>query len=84
MLRFSGDSWVQVQAPDGRTIEKGLLPAGTTRSYSAGEVGRVTLGNASAVVVQQGDHPQDLTPFRRANVARFTVSSDGSLSPVRD
>ena len=84
VLRFSGDSWVQVQAPDGRTLEKGLLPAGTTRSYSAGEVGRVTLGNASAVVVQQGDRPQDLTPFRRANVARFTVSSDGSLSPVRD
>ena len=84
VLRFSGDSWVQVQAPDGRTLEKGLLPAGTTRSYSAGEVGRVTLGNASAVVVQQGDRPQDLAPFRRANVARFTVSSDGSLSPVRD
>jgi cytoskeleton protein RodZ len=84
VLRFSGDSWVQVQAPDGRTIEKGLFPAGTTRSYAAGEVGRVTLGNASAVVVQQGDAPQDLTPFRRANVARFTVSSDGSLSPVRD
>jgi cytoskeleton protein RodZ len=83
-LRFSGDSWVQVQAPDGRTLEKGLLPAGTTRSYAAGEVGRVTLGNASAVVVQQGDRPQDLTPFRRANVARFTVSSDGSLAPVRD
>jgi len=84
VLHFSGDSWVQVQAPDGRTLEKGLLPAGTTRSYAAGEVGRVTLGNASAVVVQQGDRPQDTTPFRRANVARFTVSSDGSLSPVRD
>jgi len=72
------------QAPDGRTLEKGLLPAGTSRSYAAGEVGRVTLGNASAVVVQQGDRPQDLTPFRRANVARFTVSSDGSLAPVGD
>jgi cytoskeleton protein RodZ len=83
-LRFSGDSWVQVQAPDGRTLEKGLLAAGTTRSYAAGEVGRITLGNASAVVVQQGDRAQDLTPFRRANVARFQVSSDGSLAPVRD
>ena len=84
VLRFSGDSWVQVQAPDGRTLEQGLLPAGTTRTYVAGEVGRVTLGNASAVVVQHGDRAQDLTPFRRANVARFTVSSDGSLTPVRD
>jgi cytoskeleton protein RodZ len=84
VLRFAGDSWVQVQAPDGRTLEQGLLPAGTTRTYVAGEVGRVTLGNASAVVVQQGDRAQDLAPFRRANVARFTVSSDGSLAPVRD
>ncbi|MGO4549847.1 helix-turn-helix domain-containing protein [Lysobacter sp. 2RAF19] len=84
VLRLTGDSWVQVQSPDGRTIEKGLLPAGTMRSYAAGEVGRVTLGNASAVVVQQGDRPQDLTAFRRANVARFTVSSDGSLAPVGD
>jgi cytoskeleton protein RodZ len=84
VLRLTGDSWVQVQSPDGRTIEKGLLPAGTTRTYVAGEVGRVTLGNASAVVVQQGDAATDLTPFRRANVARFQVSSDGSLAPVRD
>ena len=84
VLRLTGDSWVQVQAPDGRTIEKGLLSAGTTRSYAAGEVGRVTLGNASAVVVQQGDRQQDTAPFRRANVARFTVSSDGSLAPVGD
>ena len=84
VLRLTGDSWVQVQAPDGRTLEQGLLPAGTTRTYVAGEVGRVTLGNASAVVVQQGDRAQDLAPFRRANVARFTVSSDGSLAPVRD
>ncbi|KGQ19014.1 Membrane protein [Lysobacter dokdonensis DS-58] len=84
VLRLTGDSWVQVQAPDGRTIEKGLLSAGTMRSYAAGEVGRVTLGNASAVVVQQGDRAQDLAPFQRANVARFTVSSDGSLAPVRD
>jgi cytoskeleton protein RodZ len=83
-LRFSGDSWIQVQAPDGRTLEKSLVLAGSTRTYVAGEVGRVTLGNASAVAVQQGDRAQDLTPFRRANVARFQVSSDGSLAPVRD
>jgi len=83
-LRFSGDSWVQVIAPDGRTLEQGLLPAGQMRNYAAGEVGRVVLGNSTAVVVQQAGQPLDLTPFRRANVARFTVSSDGSLAPVAD
>ena len=83
-LRFAGDSWVHVLSPDGRTLEEGLLPAGQTRSYAAGEVGRVVLGNSTAVVVQQGGQVRDLAPFRRANVARFTVSSDGSLAPVSD
>jgi cytoskeleton protein RodZ len=84
VMRLTGDSWVQVQAPDGRTIEKGILTAGMVRTYAPGEVGRITLGNAAAVIVQQGSRPQDLAPYRRANVARFTVSSDGSLAPVRD
>ena len=81
-LHFNGDSWVQVVAPDGRTLEQGLLPAGTTRSYAAGEVARVVLGNADAVSVERAGRTLDLGPFRRANVARFTVSSDGSLAPV--
>ena len=83
-LRFSGDSWVQVIAPDGRTLEQGLVPAGETRSYAAGEVGRVVLGNSTAVMVQKAGQSLDLAPFRRANVARFTVSSDGSLAPAVD
>ena len=83
-LRLSADSWVQVIAPDGRTLEQGLLAAGQSRSYAAGEVGRVVLGNAPAVVVQKGGQPLDLSPFIRANVARFTVSSDGSLAPAVD
>ena len=81
-LHFKGDSWVQVIAPNGRTLEQGLLPAGATRSYAAGEVGRVVLGNADAVSVERAGQALDLGPFRRANVARFTVSSDGSLAPV--
>ncbi len=83
-LRLTADSWVQVIAPDGRTLEQGLLPAGQSRSYAAGEVGRVVIGNADAVAVQHGGQTLDLTPYRRANVARFTVSSDGSLAPVSD
>jgi cytoskeleton protein RodZ len=84
VLRLTGDSWVQVVARDGRTIEKGLMSAGMVKSYPAADVGRVTLGNAAAVVVQRGDRALDTAQFQRANVARFTVSSDGSLAPVRD
>lgn len=80
-LRMTSDSWTEVIAPDGRRLEQGLLPAGTERSYANGEVGRLVIGNASAVEVLQGGRIVDTEPFRRANVARFTVSSDGSLAP---
>lgn len=83
-LRFNGDSWVQVVAPDGRTLEQGLLPAGTTRAYAGGDVARIVIGNAGAVSVEHAGKALDLAPFRRANVARFTVSSDGSLAPVEN
>lgn len=83
-LRFTGDSWVQIVAPDGHSVEEALLKAGDTRSYPASEVGRLVLGNASAVEVRSNGQVRDLAPYMRANVARFTVSSDGSLAPVSD
>lgn len=80
-LRMKGDSWVEIVAPDGRTIEQGLVASGSERHYGSGEVARIVIGNASAVEVLQAGQAVDLQPFRRANVARFTVSSDGSLAP---
>jgi cytoskeleton protein RodZ len=44
----------------------------------------VALGNAGGVEVRRGAEALDLQPFRRANVARFAVSSDGSLQPSSD
>jgi len=83
-LTFKGDSWVEVNAPDGRKVEHALLRAGEERRYALGEVGRVKLGDATAVQVQQAGSTVDLAPYQRANVARFTVSSEGSLAPVVD
>lgn len=83
-ISLSGDSWVQIFAADGRELEQGLLTAGEQRSYAAGEVGRVVLGNVEAVEVKRAGVTIDLQPFSRANVARFTLSSDGSLAPVVD
>lgn len=83
-LSFKGDSWVEVNAPDGRKVEHALLRAGDERRYSQGEVGRIKLGDATAVDVQQAGSTVDLAPYQRANVARFTVSSEGSLAPVVD
>lgn len=81
-LQFNGDSWIDITAPDGTTVEKALLKSGETRSFAPGQVARMVLGNASAVEVQQAGTIVDLSPYQRANVARFTVSSDGSVVPV--
>ncbi|RFP61182.1 helix-turn-helix domain-containing protein [Luteimonas weifangensis] len=83
-LRLRGDSWVEIVARDGRTLEQSLLRAGEQRSYDVDEVGRVVLGDANVVDVRSHGRPADLTPYLRANVARFTVSSDGSLAPAAD
>lgn len=76
-LKFNADSWVQVIGVDGDVIESGLVAAGERRQYDAGTVGRMVLGNAGAVELRHGGQLQDLSPFLRANVARFTVSSSG-------
>jgi cytoskeleton protein RodZ len=83
-LKMRGDSWVQVYGDDGQLLEQGLLHAGDARSYPSDTVSRIVLGDATAVDVLRDGQPQDLAPFRRANVARFTVSSDGSLAPAVD
>ncbi|MER2178839.1 MAG: RodZ domain-containing protein [Stenotrophomonas maltophilia] len=81
-LQFKGDSWVDISGPNGTTVEKALIKSGETRSFAPGQVARMVLGNASAVEVQQAGTIVDLSPYQRANVARFTVSSDGSVVPV--
>lgn len=81
---FRGESWVQVFARDGRALEQGMLGAGDRLNYAKGDVGRVVLGDSTAVDVRQAGQPVDLSPFSRAKVARFTLSSDGSLAPVVD
>ena len=83
-LRFTGDSWMEVAGDDGRILEQALVRAGEKRSFDADEVASVVLGNASAVEVRSQGREQDLAPYMRANVARFTVSSDGSLAPAVD
>ncbi|GAB3356527.1 helix-turn-helix domain-containing protein [Lysobacter tyrosinilyticus] len=81
-ISFKGDSWVEILGPNDQVLERGLLAAGQQRIYKAGEVARVKLGNINAVEVKRAGVAVDLEPFSRANVARFTLSSDGSLAPV--
>jgi cytoskeleton protein RodZ len=82
VLEFSGDSWMQVTGRDGQLLEQALVRSGESRSFKAVDVSRVVLGNAAVVRVQQSGAIVDLGPYRRANVARFAVSSDGSVGPA--
>ena len=81
-LVFNADSWLTATTADGNPLEKGLVKAGEQRSYRAGEIARLVIGNAAAVEVQQTGSTVDVTPYVRGNVARLAVSSDGSLAPV--
>jgi cytoskeleton protein RodZ len=81
-LHLRGDSWIEVLDRDGRRLQHGLLRAGESRDFAPGTAARVSLGNAEAVEVRMNGAVTDIAAFRRANVARFTVSSDGSLAPA--
>lgn len=84
LLRLSQDSWVEILDRDGRRLEYGLLRANSEFHFDLNALGKVSLGNAHGVELSRGGETLDLTPFQRANVARFEVSSDGSLQPARD
>ena len=79
-LRFSGESWVDVVDLSGKHIERGMIPAGSELHYAKDHVAQVTVGDADAVQVSLAGSALDLTPFREAKVARFTVSSDGRIA----
>jgi cytoskeleton protein RodZ len=79
VVRTHAETWLDAVAADGSSIEKGLLPSGSERRFAAAQLAHLTIGNASAVDVRNHGQPVDLAPFTRTNVARFTVSSDGSL-----
>ena len=84
VLHFAGESWMQAFAADGSVVEKGLVQPGESRTFALGQVARLTLGNASEVRVERNGSQIDLGPYLRSNVARFAVSSDGSIAPVSE
>ncbi len=82
LLKFTGESWVDVVDAQGARLERGLVSAGMERRYAPGQVARITLGRADAVDVSFAGKAVDTTPYRAANVARFTVSSSGEPAPA--
>lgn len=80
-LNFSERSWVEVNAAGGERLEFGMLPAGAERSYPINAGLQVSIGNAQGATVTYNGDSVDLSEVRRANVARFRVSSDGRVQP---
>lgn len=81
-VEFAGESWMQLYAADGSLATRTLLHAGEHRDLGVSDARTVVLGNAKAVRVLREGQPVDLARYTQANVARFTLSSDGSLAPV--
>ena len=79
VIRARAETWLEVAGMDGQVLEQGLLQAGSERRFAAGTVQGLTIGNASAVEVEHRGRTVPLERFATANVARFAVSSDGSL-----
>lgn len=81
VFRFREASWVEVLAKDGSRLAFGIIPAGEELRFPRTQLGAVALGNAGGVEVTLDGDSLDLTPYRRANVARFDVQSLGVAAP---
>lgn len=76
-LSLKEASWVEVQASSGEKLEYGLLPAGSVRTYNSDKTLEVRLGNCNGAEIEADGRSQDLTPYRRANVAHFRLFATG-------
>ncbi len=83
-LTFTDDSWLQVTAQDGEMLEQSVLGNGEKREWGPKQDLHIVIGNIAAIEASQDGKPVDLQAFSRANVARFKLSSDGSLVPTSD
>lgn len=79
-LSLQQASWVEVVAADGSRLEYGLIPAGTSKTWSSEQPLEVRIGNAEGAQVTIDGQPVTLDTFRHANVARFRVQ-DGKPAP---
>ena len=77
VLKTHGETWLEVTGSNGASLEKALLPDGSERRFPLTQVRGLTIGNVANVDMESAGQPVDLAG--RAGVARFAVSSDGSL-----
>ena len=74
-ITLAEPSWVEITTSDGQKLEYGLLTSGTTRTYHSAQTIDARLGNINGAIVEVDGKTQDLTAFRRSNVAHFKLAS---------
>ena len=80
-LTLTGASWVEVVDHDGKKLEYGLLPAGSSRTYHSDKPLDVRIGNSSGTQISIDGQSIGLDTFRHANVAHFRMQlQDGKAS----
>jgi cytoskeleton protein RodZ len=73
VVRFLGDSWVDIRDSQREYKLVGIMKRGTERRLGGTPPYTVVLGNAHAVELRVNGEPYDLTRHTRRNVARFTL-----------
>jgi cytoskeleton protein RodZ len=80
-LNLSSPSWVEVTDSDGKRLEYGLLPAGSSKTYHSDQPLDVRIGNSSGAQVSIDGQSVGLDDFRHSNVAHFRVQmQDGKAA----
>lgn len=82
VLNVIDDSWVELRDTAGDVVDMGVFRAGSQHRYEIQPGFRLALGNASGVEVRLNGNVLDVTPYQRANVARFTLREDGIDKPA--
>ena len=78
---FDAEALFEVIGKDGKRLEYGLLPAGSSKTYHSDQPLDVRIGNSTGAQINIDGQPVGLDNFRHANVAHFRVEiQDGKAS----
>lgn len=78
-LEFSDASWTEIHDATGKRLMFGLGESGATRTVSGTPPLRVTLGKASAVMVQVNDRAIVVPRRAGKDATKFVIAADGSV-----
>jgi len=73
IVHTAEESWIDIRDARQSKLLYETLPAGRTVTVEGVAPLNVFLGNAEAVTVDYNGSPYDITPFRRGQIARFTL-----------